>query len=144
MKGVKGGAAPRRPPGLGIPGGAAGAGSLWGVWGSCGWKLQGSGGYEGTRRVALKGQLPRMTGAGLWKEVSFFGERGDAEEEREWTRGASRVRVAGVRDSPRLPAPWGSGDVPAPGATVTPRRSPRGGGGGELERASSRPPAAPG
>lgn len=41
-----------------------------------------------------------------WKEVSFFGERGDAEEERMgWRgrtvgRGHSRVGGAGVRDSP--------------------------------------------
>lgn len=61
MKGIKGGAAPRRPPGLGIPGRGrgAGAGSPWGVWGSSGWKLQWVGGIRGETEGSSEGTAPR-------------------------------------------------------------------------------------
>lgn len=116
MKGVKGGAAP--PPDGSQAWGPRGALEGLGASGLFGEVVEGNfsgaGGYEETRRLALKGQLPGMTGAGLgrdrerWKEVSSFRERGDGEEERMGSRGRtvgpghSRVGVAGVKDSPPL------------------------------------------
>ena len=155
MKGVKGGAAPRRPSGLGIPGEEGRAGELLGCLGgvvngnfSGVWGIRGDteGRSEGTvprddRSRPLKGRGALEGSFVLWKKGRRRGRERMDWRGRTVGRGYSRVGGQERGTAPRLPAPWGSGDVPATGATVTPAEITEWGG---WQAPPRRPPAGPG
>lgn len=119
-------------------------GNFSGVWGIRG---DTEGLSEGTvprddRSRPLKGRGALEGSFVLWKKGRRRGR-----ERMDWSgrtvgRGYSRVGGGQERGTaPRLPAPWGSGDVPATGATVTPAEITEWGG---WQAPPRRPPAGPG
>ena len=108
-------------------------------------------GIRGDTESRCEGTVPRddrsrpLKGRGalegsfvLWKKGRRRGRERMDWRGRTVGRGYSRVGGQERGTAPRLPAPWGSGDVPATGATVTPAEITEWGGGG-LASASSPP-----